>query len=78
MSFAKILLLVGVIAFVWFGWRWFQRWEKERRLRDAAERRADDPRRIAAEDMVPCRACGTYLPARGAKSCGRADCPQPR
>ena len=32
---------------------------------------------IEAEDLVSCRACGTYI-AISARHCGRADCPQPR
>ena len=28
-----------------------------------------------AEDMVKCSKCGAYVAARGATSCGRADCP---
>jgi len=30
---------------------------------------------MGAEDMIACRVCGAYVPARGARSCGRADCP---
>jgi hypothetical protein len=32
---------------------------------------------IEAEDLVSCRACGTYI-ATSARNCGRAGCPQPR
>jgi hypothetical protein len=32
---------------------------------------------IEAEDLVICRACGTYI-ASSARHCGRAGCPQPR
>jgi hypothetical protein len=32
---------------------------------------------IEAEDLVSCRACGTYI-ASSARHCGRAGCPQPR
>ena len=28
-----------------------------------------------AEEMVECPACGAFVAARGAKSCGRDDCP---
>jgi hypothetical protein len=80
-SFLKLLLLVGVIAFVWFGWRWYQRWELEQR-RAEAERRTggttDAPPRLAAEDMVACRVCGTYVAPRSARACARAECPYPR
>jgi hypothetical protein len=32
---------------------------------------------IEAEDLISCRACGTYI-ASSAHHCGRANCPQPR
>ena len=28
-----------------------------------------------AEEMVACKVCGTYVSARGARACGRPDCP---
>jgi uncharacterized protein len=81
-SFWKVLLLVAVIAAVWFGYRWFQRWEKERRT-EAARREAQlsGPQgstakaRTSTEDMTACRVCGVYVAAGAARSCGRADCP---
>lgn len=79
-SFMKLLLLVGVIAFVWFGWRWYQRWELEQRREEAARRTGGSapPPRLAAEDMVACKVCGTYVAARGARACARPECPYPR
>jgi len=76
-SFTKLLVLVAVIAFVWFGWRWFQRWELERRMGEGGRVRDKETRRLPAEDMAACRICGVYV-AQGAKSCGRAECPYPR
>jgi uncharacterized protein len=79
LSFAKILLLVAVIAFIWFGWRWYQRWELERRNAEANRAAGrPDPRRIGAEDMVACRVCGTYVAPKSARACGRPECPYPR
>ncbi len=85
-SFAKVLLLVAVVAIVWFGFRWFQRWEKERREATEREGRrvgrdaAPGPERgpvAEAEVMTACRVCGVYV-ASGTRSCGRANCPFPR
>ena len=79
-SFAKLLLIVAVIAIVWFGWRWYQRWELEQRTGgDAAKRagRAESPK-LAAEDMVACRICGTYVAPKSARACARPACPYPR
>ena len=30
---------------------------------------------VAEVEMVPCRVCGDYVAAAGARSCGRKDCP---
>lgn len=83
-SFTKVLLLVAVVAIVWFGFRWFQRWEKERRQRAEREEeggrlgREASPRSdtLQAEVMTACRVCGTYV-AQGIRSCGRPKCPFP-
>jgi len=83
-GFMKLLVLVGVVAFVWFGWRWYQRWELEQRRAEAARRAGSStggnapPPRLAAEDMVACKVCGTYVAAHGARACARAECPFPR
>ena len=83
-SFAKFLLVVAVIAIAWFGWRWFQRWEKERRMladrraADDAMRRGRAARETAdVEDLAKCRVCGAFV-AAGARACGRPGCPYPR
>jgi hypothetical protein len=87
-TFPKLLLLVALIAVIWFGFRWFERWERERRTGSSArpgqvgrggdagvgQPRAREP---AAEEMTACPICGTYV-AAGARSCGRTNCPFPR
>jgi predicted negative regulator of RcsB-dependent stress response len=83
LSFTKVIVLVLVISVVWFGFRWFQRWEKEQSARNAAEParkrdRAGTPRELAAEDMVACAVCGAYVSPRSATSCGKPGCPYPR
>jgi hypothetical protein len=85
-SFAKILVLVAVIALIWFGFRWFERWQKE--TKTAAEKKGSRlgggtaaPSRGApaeAEEMTACRVCGTYVAAGAARACGRPNCPFPR
>ncbi|MBM3539552.1 MAG: hypothetical protein FJX55_17205 [Alphaproteobacteria bacterium] len=83
-SFSKVLLLVAVVAAIWFGFRWFQRWEKERRERSEREEEGSRLGRDASarsddrqtEVMTACRICGTYV-AQGARSCGRPRCPFP-
>jgi len=87
MSFGKVAVLVAIVAIVWFGFRWFQRWEKERREAAAKappgklDREASSPgggRSVAEpEVMTACRVCGAYVVA-GARSCGKPNCPFPR
>lgn len=76
-SFWKVVVLVAVIAVVWFGFRWFQRWQAESlaRAKDA-DSRSRTGREIQAETMVACRVCGAYVVAK-ARSCGRRGCPYP-
>jgi hypothetical protein len=78
-SFWKLLLLVAVIAVAWFGWRWYQRWELEQRTGEAGRRaRGQESPRLAAEEMVACRVCGTYVAPKSARACARPACPYPR
>ncbi|MBK1668450.1 hypothetical protein CKO28_10430 [Rhodovibrio sodomensis] len=84
-SFSKLLVLAGVIAAVWFGFKYVSRLqyqrEKNAEARDRVERRRDgetvDPpkRREKAQDMVQCPACMAYVAPKGARNCGRPDCP---
>lgn len=84
-SFGKVLLLVAVVAVIWFGYRWLQRWDKERREADRREatqlgrqQAGTGPVASQAEEMSACRICGTYVAATAARSCGRPNCPFPR
>lgn len=85
MSFGKVALLVAIVAIVWFGFRWFQRWERERRAgADQGAGRLNRGRETPAggragepEVMTACRVCGAYV-APGARACGKPNCPFPR
>lgn len=83
-SLPKLLFTILVIAAVWYGFKMLSRWQERRENADSAERAPARRRRRRretpppeAEDMVACALCGTYVAARGARSCGRADCPYP-
>ncbi len=71
LSLSKILLLVLVVAAVWYGFKWVKRMQVKR---DAA----GGPARPAAPgtDLSACPACGTYV-AAGVAQCPskRSDCP---
>ncbi len=72
-SLPKIILILLIAAAGWYGWRW---WQKQQKAKDESARVAgDSPPNLTAEDMVACRVCGTYVPTKGARNCGRADCP---
>ncbi len=94
-SIQKLLVMAGIIAVVWYGFKLVGRLEQSRRAEDklkgggksegfagglkrwAARRRGRDGGASLGEpeDMVQCPVCAAYVPARGATSCGRADCP---
>lgn len=91
-SLPKLIVLVGIITFVWYGFKLVSRFQE---LREAeARRRARDQRTSGAapdtaargstepaanvEDTVKCRVCGAYVTARGATDCGQAGCPYGR
>lgn len=86
LSFPKIVVLVAVVAVIWFGFRWFERWEREQRQaadrgqgRLGRERDRQGP--IGGrdtEEMTQCPVCGTYVAAKTARSCGKPKCPYPR
>jgi uncharacterized protein len=83
-SFYKLLVLVAVVAAVWYGFKFIGRLQDQRaadqKLRAGIGRRpgargAEDPGAPQAEEMIACPVCQAYVPARNTTSCGRADCP---
>lgn len=74
----KILLIVLVIGAVWW---WYRR--SQIRARERAEELDRNARGGVAkgkaakpvEDMVKCKICAAYVPAKGATRCGRDNCP---
>ncbi len=85
-SLQKLIVLVAVVAAVWYGFKFVSRLQDARRA-DAvgregagkkpknADRDTGNPGRIDAEDMVQCPNCEAYVSGRGATKCGRPDCP---
>ena len=72
----KLVLIIVLIAIVWFAMRWLDRGQSAlaRRRRQPSPR---PQRQGAIEDLVACRVCGAYV-AAGARGCGKPACPQPR
>jgi uncharacterized protein len=79
-SFAKLLLTAAVIAAVWYGFKWISRLDQQRKRevgRDSGTDNGGEKAVDGPEDMVACGVCGVYVAAKGARSCGREDCPYP-
>jgi len=91
LSFSKIIVLVAVVVAVWYGFKWLNRVDKLRK-EEAARDKVDQKKRMdeaarasaaptppasGAEDLVSCAACGSYVLASAARSCGRRECPYP-
>lgn len=73
-SLPKLLVLIGIIALVWYGFKVFGRGGKlgkpgdqDDNLEDSAEQNVQ---------MEKCSICEDYVDA-GALSCGKDDCPFP-
>lgn len=74
----KLLLLIAVVLAVWQGFRYVQRREALRAGEELRRlRREKEAGARAVEELEACRVCGTFVPSRGAKRCGRRDCPIP-
>ncbi len=68
-SIGKLLVLALIIAAVWYGFKLIGR-----RNNPPQESR---PRDENVQDMDKCPDCGSFVPAVGARNCGRADCRYP-
>ncbi len=87
-SLSKLLFTIAVILVVWYGFKILGRVDKQRKARlkkaaregrAATRERADAVQDVVpdAEDMVACAACGAFVSASNARSCGRDNCPYP-
>lgn len=83
LSIGKLIFTVAVVAAVFYGWKWVGRVQAQRaRVKgqerpEATEKQSGNAAIEDAVDMTQCPACGDYVPAKGARSCGRDDCPYP-
>lgn len=92
-SIQKIVVFAIIIAALWLGFRLISNMDKKRKAeerqagrvrsswRDRFTRRGEAQRGGGATagqvEMAACRQCGDYVPASGAKACGKAGCPYP-
>ncbi|MCG8507696.1 MAG: hypothetical protein MI741_00570 [Rhodospirillales bacterium] len=83
LSIGKLIFTVAVVAAVFYGWKWVGRIQaqkaqvKGRAQQKTAGKQEENAAITDAVDMVQCPACGDYVPAKDARSCGREDCPYP-
>jgi len=82
-SFPKLIVVIGVITAIWYGFRLVgaldrARRQAERMARQAPRQAPPNQRRADVanvEDTVKCRVCGAYVPSRQPSRCNRSDCP---
>jgi uncharacterized protein len=65
----KILLLVAIVAIVWYGFKLVGRLDRQRK-----DKLARDARKGVAE-TVQCPVCDAYIAEDSRNNCGRPDCP---
>ncbi len=70
-SLSKLLVLVGVILFVWYGFKLVSRLEQARK----AKGRQELKREAGSLETVQCAVCNIFLAADATSNCGRPDCP---
>ena len=77
---SKILVLILIIAAVWYGFKFIARrnqnvgGQQPPGYIGSGKQEASDQ---AAQDMESCTVCGTFVPNASAKGCGRDACPYP-
>ena len=85
-SLTKLVFTVVIVFVVWNAFKYFTRVQDQRADRSrvkgqgggakssSAPKSSAAPQQGGAEDMIECKVCNAYV-TRGAKSCGRDDCP---
>jgi hypothetical protein len=81
-SLPKLLVLILIIAVIWYGFKWVTEVDRDRRRKVKEEKQAakaerSGPAQVDAHDMVKCPRCGTFVAPASARNCGREDCPYP-
>lgn len=79
-SISKIAVLIAIIAVVIGFFKLVGNMEKLKKRADnlAKNRSKTAPNKAQAddvEDLMQCRVCNTFVASKGAKACGREDCP---
>ena len=79
-SLSKIIVLVLIIAAVWYGFKLLARRGQsvgqDRKIGRIGPKPADNDK-TTVHDMETCSVCGTFVPTGAARACGREGCPYP-
>lgn len=71
-GFGKILILLLIIAAVWYGYKFVGRLEQNKKRRLAEQKgQASD----SSDTMEKCRVCDTYVLSDATENCGKPGCP---
>lgn len=73
-SIPKLLVLIAIIAAVWWGFKMFGRNFQQGRdeMKKTARRKPDTTDSVSMEQ---CEMCGDFVAKDGATNCGDDDCP---
>jgi uncharacterized protein len=71
-GFGKLIVLVAVVAAVWYGFKLVSRLEQQRKRRVKEQGKQDAD---SVGKMEKCPVCDTYVVAADAQNCGRDGCP---
>jgi hypothetical protein len=72
-TFPKLLIIAAIIAAVWYFVRRGQVAKSETKgARDSDAAKPGNARQKPIEDMIQCKACGAYFPAKSGCSCGHS------
>ena len=67
-SLPKLLVLIVLIAVVWYGFKAMGRINQKRQA-EAKQAARNNPSQIAAKDMIQCPKCGAYSASLETHSC---------
>ena len=76
----KLLVLIAIIAAVWYGFKFVARRNLNRSSREPRGHIGSGKQKTSekvTQDMESCTVCGTFVPNTSAKACGREACPYP-
>jgi hypothetical protein len=77
-SLLKLVVLGVIVLAVWHGFKWFNRYQQIKDAETQAQvrlRTGESFPSDAAEEMVKCGQCGSFVMSSAARSCGKDGCP---